>query len=232
MKFLSSLLTLMSFSAYGSAYLELGGGVQHRMLDGDNGNYKSNQSLATEASIGYRFENFDLALDGLYTYGRQKDFSYNYAGVTSNDEFNWHSVSVGPTLKYHIKSQSGTWAWAPFAGVFYNHTSLDNSGKLTDSTTGLKEDNSHKAWGYGGKLGVQFTQFKPESKILESVNYKIYGSYTKYRGTEGNYIIGGALREYDGDTPDNLTDVSVGFLVSFSFGDKLYQKAKTKLGLN
>ena len=67
------------------------------------------------------------------------------------------------------------------------------------------------------------------SSWLESINYKVFASYTKYRGTDADYQSAGRILEYEGDTPDNLKDYSLGFLVSFSFGDKVFSKTKDKI---
>lgn len=222
---------VLPISAFANVYVDLSGGLSHSQLKGDSGSYKGRQSLASEVSLGHKWENWDLSIDGLYSIGRQKDFEFTYGAGTIKDDFNWHTVSIGPTIKYHIEAKSGNWSWAPFLGVFYNHTSLDNSSKLRDSNTGEMEDNSHEAWGYGGKLGVQFKQFTPESSWLESVNYRIFGSYTKFRETEGDFISNGSVAEYKGDTPDNLYDYMIGFTVGIEIGDKLFSKAKRSIGL-
>ncbi|ATH08892.1 hypothetical protein BIY24_13330 [Halobacteriovorax marinus] len=231
MKYLSLTLLLFSLPSWAGGYLELSGGVLHKQLKGDSKSYKSSQSFLTEASLGHQWVNWDFSLDTMYSIGRQKDFNFSYLQSANGDDYNWHSVSVGPTLKYHIYSESGTWSWAPFAGVFYNHTSADNSAKFTDLTTGKTEDNSHESWGYGGKLGVQFKQYTQSSSWVESISYKVFGSYTKYRKTEGDYLKNNRILEFKGDTPDKLHDYSVGVSVGFAIGDKLFSKAKNAVGL-
>ena len=233
MKFITLLAVLLPISSWGSAYFDLSGGVLHNQLKGDSGSYKASQSFASEVSIGNRWEKWDLSLDGLYSIARQKELSFSYGKSQVKDDFNWHSISVGPTLKYHIQSESGNWSWAPFVGVFYNHTSFDNSSEFRDSTTGHEEDNSHEAWGYGAKLGVHFKTYTKDSSWLESVNYKLFGSYTKYRKSEADYLNSTSnISEYKGDTPDNLHNYSVGVMVGLTIGDKLYKKTKSALGIN
>lgn len=230
---MTKLITLVTLSstAVAGAYVDFSAGGLYRQLEGDSRNYEAAPSFATEISIGYKWENWDLAIDTNYSIARQKDFAFSYGSVELKDDFNWHSLSAGPTLKYHINSQSGSWSWAPFVGAHFNVTALDNSKKLTDQTTGEKEDFGQETWGYGGKLGVEFKNYTPKSQWLEAVNYKIYASYTKYRETEGDYSDGSRLVEYNGDTPDNLYDYSAGVLVGFSLGDKLFKKTKSLIGL-
>lgn len=230
MKKILILAFVLPISAFADIYVDLSGGVFHKQPKGDSGSYKGRQSLASEVSLGHKWDKWDFSIDGLYSIGRQKDFEFTYGAGTIKDDYNWHNISIGPTLKYHIEAKSGDWSWAPFLGVFYNHTNFDNSSKLRDSNTGEMEDNSHEAWGYGGKLGVQFKTHAKDSSWLESVSYKIFGSYTKYRESEGDYNNGNSLAEYKGDTPDNLIDYSVGVMVGLSLGDKLYTKTKSALG--
>ncbi|MCR9205361.1 MAG: hypothetical protein NXH75_12335, partial [Halobacteriovoraceae bacterium] len=192
-----------------------------------NGNYKAQNALASEISIGYSWGGWDLGLDATYTLGRQKDFSFSY-GNNNNfiDDFNWHSFNVGPTLKYHVVSNDSTWSYAPFIGTFYNKTALGNSVEFRDQATGEKEDFGQETWGYGGKLGVQFKSYTPDSTWLEAVQYKIFSSYTKYRKTNGYFQNGTTINEFRGNTPDKLEDISIGIMVGFSLGDKIFTKAK------
>ncbi|EQC49832.1 hypothetical protein, partial [Bacteriovorax sp. DB6_IX] len=81
-----------------------------------------------------------------------------------------------------------------------------------------------RQWGYGGKLGVEFKKLTPDSSWADSVNYKLFASYTKFRDIEGDYQSGNTVKEYRGDTPDNLEDYSIGLSVGFSIGDKLAKK--------
>lgn len=231
MKYLGIILALTSLPTMAGGYVDLGLGGLYRQLEGDSLSYKGNPNAAGEFSLGYMGEKWDFGIDGLYTYGRQKDLNFRYTSNQVADDFNWHSFSVGPTVKYHIKSASGDWTYAPFVGVFYNSATAKNSVDLRDGLTGKVEDNSSESWGYGGKLGVQLKNFRNQSTWLEAINYKVFASYTKYRGTEGDFISGNRLYEYDGDSPDNLTDYSIGFTVGFSLGDKLFQKAKSAVGI-
>ena len=66
--------------------------------------------------------------------------------------------------------------------------------------------------------------------LKNEISSKIFGSYTKYRESEGDYANGTSLSEYKGDTPDNLKDYSVGIMVGLSLGDKLFSKTKSALG--
>lgn len=221
------LLLLFPLQTYASLYFDLSGGVLRRELSGDTESYKGQNSLASEFSIGYNWGNWDLALDATYAIGRQKDYSVTYrSNTTIIDDFNWQSFNVGPTLKYHVIGATGNWSYAPYIGLFYNRTDLGNSAKFRDPTTGKKEDLGQETWGYGGKLGVQFKTFTPDNSWLDAVHYKVFTSYTRYRGTEAEYVTGTTLNRYDGDTPDKLSDISVGFMVGVSFGDKVFKKAK------
>lgn len=43
---------------------------------------------------------------------------------------------------------------------------------------------------------------------------------------KAKYISGTNVREYSSDTPDNLEDISIGFMIGVSFGDKVFKKTK------
>ena len=220
-------LSLLSTSTLASVYVDLSGGALRKEISGDNGSYKGQNAFTSEVSLGYAWDNFDLSIDANYSIGRQKDFSFSFGGnPTQTDDFNWQSFNVGPTLRYHIKSDESNWSYAPFIGVFYNSSDLSNSAEYLDPATGDHEDNGQELWGYGGKLGLQFKNYRPQSSVLEAINYKVFASYTKYRETEAKYLAGGNVRQYSSDTPDNLEDISVGFMVGVSFGDKLFKKTK------
>lgn len=215
---------LVSTQTFAGTYLDLGLGILHRNLEGDQQSYKSHSGALTELSLGYSWDKWDLALDGSYSIGRQKGMKFIYPVATIDDDFNMSSVNVGPTLKYHIKSESGNWEYVPFVGAFYSYTVFQNSKELVDDLRNEKEDNSQETWGYGGKLGVEFKKLTPDSSWADSVNYKLFASYTKFRDIEGDYQSGNTVKEYRGDTPDNLEDYSIGLSVGFSIGDKLAKK--------
>jgi hypothetical protein len=215
---------LLSANSFGGAYLDFGIGAQHRMLQGDSLSYKSNQSAIVDFNLGYAWKKWDLALDASYSFGRQKDLPLNYTTTQIKDDFNMHGFKVGPTFKYHVTSKSGKWDIVPFAGAFFDYTVFENTAELVDQTTGEREDKAHETWGYGGKVGLEFKKLTPESSWADSVNYKLFASYTKYRDIEGDYVDGSRIVEYKGDTPDNLHDYSVGLTIGFSIGEKLGKK--------
>ena len=219
------LLGLVSVNSFAGAYVDLSLGAMHRQLDGDKLSYQDSQAITSEISVGYAGKKWDLGIDTLYSISRAQNLKLNYGETEIRDDFNWHSINIGPTLKYHVISKSGKWDLVPFVGAFYNHTVFENSAKLKGSNE--SEDKSHETWGYGGKLGMEFKKLTPSSSWAESVNYKVYGTYTKYRDVEGDYIVGNNVEEYKGDTPDNLHDYAVGFSVGFSIGDKLWKKTKS-----
>ncbi len=224
------LFSFLLASAHAGFYLDLSGGVLHRELNGDTGNYKSSQSFGSEFSVGHIWKNWDFALEGTYTIGRQKNLSQTFGGTTITDDYNWQGFFVGPTLKYHVLSSSGNWSWAPFAGVYYNNSSFDNSAdfRVTNTTYDSTYDNDQEMWGYGAKLGVQFKQFMKNSSWLDAVTYKVFGSYTRHRETEVDYINGSnVLTTYNDNTPDRLNDLSIGLLVGMSFGEKTFSKVKS-----
>jgi len=219
------MMLLFCSNSFAGGYIDFGLGAMHRSLDGDKLSYDSNQSFLVETGIGYAWKKFDIALEGSYSVGRQSDMILDYGdSAFIKDDFNMHSFNVGPTLKYHMKSISGKWDVVPFIGGFYNYTAFENSVDLKDNTTNETEDKSHESLGYGGKLGVEFKQLTPNSSWLESVNYKLFTSYTKYKDIEGDYLDNGVLKEYKGDTPDNLFDYTVGFSIGLSIGEKLSNK--------
>ncbi len=216
---------LMTNMTYAGFYTDISGGVIHRELDGDSGNYQSSQSFGTELSIGHQWENWDLALEGVYSVGRQKNFSQTVNQANVNDDFTWQAINVGPTLKYHIESESGKWSWAPFIGIHFNKTGLDSSAAFRDSLTNEVEGYDPEMWGYGGKLGVQFKQ-KVETSWLDAISYKVFASYTQYEKTELDYPSNNRIVKYDDNTPDKLKDYSLGLLVGFSFGEKTFSSIK------
>lgn len=226
------MILLASSSTWANYYVDVSGGVLHRELSGSSNSYKSGQGFNSELSIGHKWKSWDFGIDGNYGINRQKDYNVTYDSTALQDDYNWQSVSIGPTVKYHIESKSGNWAWAPFIGLHYSAASLNNSHELQDGVTGKTEDSEHEMWGYGGKFGVQFKTFKPNSSWLEAISYKVYGSYTRYRGSEASYQAGASIRKFDGDTPDNQRDYTIGLLVGISFGDKVYSTAKRALGFN
>ena len=229
----NSVVICLSNLVLASPYVDLSGGLMHRDFGGDVNSYKSQQSLLAGGAIGYKWKNFDFAIDGLYSIGRQKGLGFNLGDASiDRDDYTWHSIDVGPTLKYHMKMKSSNWTYAPFVGVFYNHSIATNSAKLRDSVTNEVEDLENVLWGYGAKIGVEYQKATPESTWMESINYKFFAAYTRYIGLETEYLDGGSITKYNGDVPDKLMDYSVGFTVGISLGEKLFKKTKnTLLGL-
>lgn len=221
------IMLFMGFTLNSYSYVDIGIGVGARSLMGDR-NYKEAPTALAELAVGHRGESWDFSVEGQLSVNRQKDFAFSYDGTNQQDDFNWLQFQIGPTIKFHVQGDDPKSSWAPFIGVHYARAGLSNSSNLRDLTTGDRKDYEHELWGYGGKLGVQWTR-KSDSTFLESINYKVFATYTKYRGMEGDYQNGNRISEYDGDPSDNLSDTSINFLVSFSYGDKVFQKLKNKL---
>lgn len=229
--FLKSFLvmSLFIFSHSSNAYyLDLGIGAGGKSLGG-NQDYTGAALLSSEVSLGHKFEKWDISLDGLFQISRQSDFTYSYDNNTFTDDYTWAQWHIGPTFKYHMKRGDGKGTWAPFLGLHYTQADLDNSANLRSPTTGYDEDGDHELWGYGAKVGVQFTS-PSNSSVIENVNYKFFVTHTRFRNMQGSYFNNnGEIAGFDGDPTDDLTDTTVNFMVSFSFGDKILQKIKNKI---
>ena len=226
-----SMTTLFTSMTFAGPYLELSAGGSFAKTEGDQLSYENRKSLMTEVSLGHQWQAWDLSLDGSYSIGRQKNFIIPYDNNQIQDDFNVHRFNIGPTIKYHIKGDDSNWSWAPFLGLYVNHTNVENSSELSGENIVKDKDNSHELFGYGAKLGVVFKQYTPESKYIESINYRIFSSYTDYSDVEGSYVSGSEVKEYDGNIFDSLKDYSVGFSIGVSFGDKIIRKGKEALNL-
>jgi hypothetical protein len=218
-------------ASWSQAYINLSLGAMNKQLEGKSEDYRAHQSFAGEVSLGHSWQNWDLALDTSYSVGRQKETNITYNDNKMMDDFNWQSVNVGPTIKYHFTSETDIWSWAPFLGGYFNYSHFGNSGDLYDAQRNEHDEIDNEVYGYGGKLGVEFKKNLTSSNWLESLNYKLYASYTKYRKVEGNFQSGDRIAIYKGDMPDKLHQYAIGVMVGVRFGDKVYQKAKRVVGL-
>jgi hypothetical protein len=226
--FIFLLMTLFIFSHSSNAfYLDLGLGLGARALDG-NQNYSEAPHLAAELSLGKKYDKWDFSLDSLFQASRQKDFIYNYNDQTFTDDYNWLQWQIGPTVKYHVKRSEGKGSWAPFLGVHYTNANLSTSGELVNPANNYDEDVSHNLWGYGAKFGVEISS-PSQGKYLEAVKYKFFATHNIYRNMQGDFLSNGVITEFNGDPSDDLTETTLNFTISFSLGDKLFQKVKSKI---
>ncbi len=223
---------LISANVYGSVYFDLALGGVYKDLKGETNSYKAAPGAAGEFALGLKGERWDFGIETMYSYGRQKDLVLNYNSTPIRDDFNWHNFSIGPTIKYQLKTSSEKYSYIPFVGVFVNHASFTNRVDLRDDITNRTEDADHDILGYGGKFGFMIKQATGDDSWLDSINYKFYGSYTKHQKMEGDYKENGRILEYKGNSPDKLSDISVGFLVGFTVGDKLWNRTKAAVGLD
>lgn len=220
---------VISANAFASAGVSLLGGIGLRQADGDKNSYQSAQGIGFEVGFDYDWDQWGFSLESQYMIMRQKAMVIDYGGQRLRDDFTYHAVSLAPVVRRYIHFGQGDWLWAPFIGPQIAFSSFQNSVEFTDQSTHKSEDLENQNWGYGIKLGVLFKQQRPSSKWIENINYKIAGSFVKYRKTEGNFLQNGRISEYKGDTPDNLEDYSISLLVGISLGEKIWNRIKNVL---
>jgi hypothetical protein len=220
-------LLVFSFNAQGTLFFDLSLGGVYKDLKGDSNSYNATLGPMAEASVGLKGERWDFKLEGSYSYGRQKDLTLNYDSVLIRDDFNWHNMTLGPTLNYRFASTEKGTLYSSFGGLFVNYASFTNRIDLRDEFSNRSEDADHDMLGYGVKLGLMMSKPTREGSWIDSINYKVYGAYTKHQSIEGDYFFDGRVRDYKGNTPDNLSDISIGFLVGFSIGENIWNKAKS-----
>lgn len=232
MKLILAFVFLMTYTSFSQAsvFVDLSLGAALRDMQGDKESYKNNISLNGSGAVGLRGERFSIAAELSALIGRQKKMKFNYGEATINDDFNWFTVNVGPTLKYHMTSSESSWEKSPFIGLFYSYSEFTNNKDFTDPLTGRESDLEHDIWGYGAKVGMQFSKTRPETSFLDSINYNIYLAYTKHRRVDGDYVFEDKLKEYDAENSDNLQDYTLGLTVGFTFGDHIWTKTKSALG--
>lgn len=225
------LFSFFSQTLEASVFLEASVGGSLRDLKGDQKSYDNSFAGTGEAALGFKGERWRYSLESSALFGRQGRMTFDYEDTVVDDEFNWLTFRVGPTLAYEIKSRDSDWSYIPFVGVFYSHSNFTNSVDLTDDQTGRTEDSEHQSQGVGTKIGVNFETPTASDSWFDGVQYRIYASYSKHGDFEGDYKDEGRIKEFKGDTPDNLEDYSIGFSIGLSLGDKLWNKTKDALGI-